>query len=45
MGTMLELAKRYAYLSAANGLNPIPGLNVAIDVGVLSKLTKTILKS
>jgi predicted GTPase len=43
--TMLELAKRYAYLSAANGLNPIPGLNVAIDVGVLSKLTKTILKS
>ena len=43
--TIIEIAKRYAYLSAVNGLNPIPGINVAVDVGILSKLTQTVLKS
>jgi len=43
--TITEVAKRYAYLSAANGLNPVPGVNVAFDVGLLVKLTQTVLKS
>ena len=43
--TIIEIAKRYAYLSAVNGLNPIPGINVAVDVGILSKLTQTVFKS
>lgn len=43
--TMLEISERYAYLSAANGLNPIPGLNIAVDIGILSKLTNTVLRS
>ena len=43
--TIIEIAKRYAYLSAVNGLNPVPGINVAVDVGILSKLTQTVLKS
>ncbi len=32
----------YAGLSAANGLNPIPGVDVAADVGLLVKLAKAI---
>jgi len=43
--TITEVAKRYAYLSAANGLNPVLGVNVAFDVGLLVKLTQTVLKS
>jgi GTP-binding protein EngB required for normal cell division len=43
--TITEVAKRYAYLSAANGLNPLLGVNVAFDVGLLVKLTQTVLKS
>lgn len=31
-----------AVASAANGLNPIPGVDVAVDVGVLSKMCKEI---
>lgn len=33
-----ELIPIYASLSAANGLNPIPGLDIAVDVGILVKL-------
>ncbi len=40
-----EVVERYAYLSAANGLNPIPGFNVAVDIGLLVKLTNYVLKS
>lgn len=36
---------RYAGLSAANSLNPIPGVNVAVDIGVLVKLFKEIRES
>lgn len=43
--TITEVAKRYAYLSAANGLNPVLGVNVAFDIGLLVKLTQTVLKS
>lgn len=43
--TIIEIAKRYAYLSAVNGLNPVLGINVAVDIGILSKLTQTVLKS
>ena len=32
----------YAAMSAANGLNPIPGVNIAVDVSVLMKLFKEI---
>jgi GTP-binding protein EngB required for normal cell division/uncharacterized protein (DUF697 family) len=33
-----NLVTIYAGLSAANGLNPIPGVDVAVDVGMLLKL-------
>src|ERR1043166_6493557 len=32
----------YAGLAAANGLNPIPGLDVAADVGLLLRMSKAI---
>jgi GTP-binding protein EngB required for normal cell division len=44
-GTIIEIAKRYAYLSAANGINPVLGLNFSIDIALLVKLTNTILRS
>lgn len=43
--TITEVAQRYAYLSAVNGLNPVPGVNISIDIALLVKLTKTVLKS
>ncbi|MDC5450750.1 GTPase [Acinetobacter baumannii] len=43
--TIIEIAKRYAYLSAANGINPVLGLNLSIDITLLVKLTNTILRS
>lgn len=33
-----KLVSRYATLSAANGLNPIPGLDISVDVGLLLKM-------
>ncbi len=33
-----ELVLPYAGLAAANGLNPIPGLDIAADIGILLKL-------
>ena len=37
-----ELVRIYAGLSAANGLNPIPGLDVAVDIGLLITLFQKI---
>lgn len=34
-----KLISRYAALSAANGLNPIPGLDVSVDLGLLYKMS------
>lgn len=34
-----------AFVAAANGINPIPGLDVSIDIGVLVKLFKEIRES
>lgn len=36
------MVSRAAWVSAANGLNPIPGADVAVDVGVLVKLFRDI---
>lgn len=33
-----RLVSRYALISAANALNPVPGLDVAVDVGVLATM-------
>lgn len=33
-----KLVSRYAALSAANGLNPIPGLDISVDLGLLLKM-------
>lgn len=33
-----KLVSRYSALSAANGLNPIPGLDISVDVGLLLKM-------
>jgi small GTP-binding protein len=38
-----EIASYYAWASAANGANPIPVLNISIDIGILGKLTHSIL--
>lgn len=34
-----KLISRYAALSAANGLNPVPGLDVSVDLGLLYKMS------
>ncbi len=39
-----KLISRYAAVSAANGLNPIPGLDVSVDVGLLLKMSVDIQK-
>lgn len=37
-----NISAKYAALSAANGLNPIPGLDIAVDVSLLLKMIKDI---
>jgi GTP-binding protein EngB required for normal cell division/uncharacterized protein (DUF697 family) len=37
-----KLIARYAALSAANGLNPIPGLDISVDLGLLYKMSTNI---
>lgn len=37
-----KLVKFYSYLAAVNGLNPIPGLDISIDLGLLVKLSHEI---
>lgn len=39
-----KLISKYSFLSAANGLNPIPGLDIGLDVGILAKLSNVIQK-
>jgi small GTP-binding protein len=33
-----KIVGRYALVSAANGLNPVPGLDISVDVGVLEMM-------
>ena len=40
----MDIATKRAFLSAANGINPIPGLDISIDVGILLKLSKEIME-
>ncbi|MGE5516209.1 MAG: GTPase [Bacteroidota bacterium] len=40
-----SMVTRYAALSAANSINPIPGANIAVDIGILVKLFKEIRES
>lgn len=40
----IEIATKRAYLAAVNGLNPIPGLDVSVDVGVLYELSQQLLQ-
>lgn len=37
-----KLISRYAALAAANGLNPIPGLDISVDLGLLYKMSTDI---
>ena len=37
-----KLVIRYSALAAANGLNPIPGLDISVDLGILLKMTNDI---
>ncbi len=37
-----KMVFRYSALSAANGINPIPGLDVGVDIGLLIKMGKDI---
>lgn len=37
-----KLISRYSALSAANGLNPIPGLDISVDLGLLYKMSTDI---
>lgn len=39
-----EIAGRYAWAAAANGLNPVPGLNVAVDTTLLITMSTHILR-
>ena len=40
-----EIVWRYALISAANGLNPIPGLDISVDLGVLSVMAAQIISA
>lgn len=37
-----KMVARYAALSAANGLNPIPGVDISVDISLLLKMGKDI---
>ncbi len=37
-----EIVRLQAFLAAANGLNPIPGLNLAIDLSLIQKMTERV---
>ena len=37
-----DLTYKYAALAAVNGLNPIPGLDISVDVGLLLKMSNEI---
>ena len=38
----LSKVDTYAYMSAANALNPIPGVDISVDIGIVFKLMKEI---
>ncbi len=40
-----KLVYRYAGIAAANGLNPIPGVDISVDVGIMLKLFKELRES
>jgi small GTP-binding protein len=40
-----KIVSRYALVSAANGFNPVPGLDVSIDVGVLATMARHIVSA
>jgi small GTP-binding protein len=37
-----KIISRYALVSAANGFNPVPGLDVSVDIGVLAVMAKQV---
>ncbi len=37
-----KMVSKYSAIAAANGLNPIPGADVAVDVGILVKMSKDV---
>ncbi len=40
----IEIAEKRALIAAANALNPIPGLDVSVDIGILYNLSKEIIE-
>jgi small GTP-binding protein len=40
-----KIVNNYALLAAANGFNPIPGLDVSVDVGVLATMAKHVVNA
>src|SRR5690606_15317358 len=38
------IVSRYSALAAANGLNPIPGLDIGVDITLLVKMSKEVQK-
>jgi len=40
-----RIVGRYALVSAANGFNPVPGLDVSVDVGVLAAMAKQVVSA
>lgn len=39
-----KIVSRYAFLAATNGLNPLPGLDVSVDMALMIKMSKEIIK-
>lgn len=39
-----KIVSRYAALAAANGLNPIPGLDIGVDITLMMKMSKEVQK-
>lgn len=39
-----SLVTKYSWAAAANGLNPIPGVDIAVDLGMITKMADTISK-
>ncbi len=38
-----SIVMKYSALAAANGINPVPGADVGVDMGILYKMTQTIM--
>lgn len=37
-----KIVSRFSALAAANGLNPIPGLDIGVDIGIMLKMSKEV---